>query len=63
MRFGVTKSQLVDLVSSYQQMENAEHLSKLSERGDCIDWLLPALATDSKDGISASEDALRARRN
>jgi hypothetical protein len=44
-------------------MENADHLSKLSERGDCIDWLLPALATDSKDGISASEDALRARRN
>ena len=43
-------------------MENAEHLAKLSERGDCAKWLLPALLTDAKGGISASEDALIGRR-
>lgn len=43
-------------------MENEEHLSTLSRKGDVSDWLFSALATDTKGGVSASEASLGARK-
>lgn len=43
-------------------MENSDHLSSLTQRGESSDWLIGALATDAKSGVSASEASLRARK-
>jgi hypothetical protein len=43
-------------------MENAEHLSTLSERGQSSDWLFAAVGTDAKGGVPASEASIRARK-
>lgn len=43
-------------------MENADHLSALSQKGDSSDWLFAALGTDAKGGVPASEAALAARK-
>jgi magnesium-transporting ATPase (P-type) len=53
---------LVSLVSAYQERSFAEDVERLQERAESVEWLVDALASHPRNGISSAEEDLAARR-
>lgn len=49
-------------MKTYQEASYIEHFNMLLRRGDNLDWLLTALATDPKNGISSAPESIRCRK-
>lgn len=62
MTYSITKAELIALVSACQQRSYAEEVQLLQEKGEDVDWLMSALQTHSRDGISNDEEELKKRR-
>lgn len=56
MAYSVTKNELIALVSACQERSYAEEIQLLEEKGEEVDWLISALKTHPRDGISNDEE-------